>query len=179
MPESYRAHRWYRHRQKQEGTIMGWTAGHLQGTTNLSDQSLEQQLLCVQYRVAPEVFWHLAQIRGEDGYDCIKAAQPHGWRAVPSWGLEGWDLGDWPLVVISHRRTSLGFELAYHVEGDITVYRYPTRELRDAATDCLAFWHWKHDGEDWVDGVGSVDIAPDRLRGPFSWERLTASKTAP
>ena len=143
---------------------MGWTAGHLEETTNLSDQSLEQQLLCEQYRVAPEAFWQIA----EDGYDRIEMARPHGWRAIPSWGLEGWDLGDWPLVVISHRRTSFGFELAYNVEGDITVYRYPTRELRDAATDCLALWHWKHDGEDWVDGVERIDAAPDRLRGPFS-----------
>jgi hypothetical protein len=31
---------------------MGWTAGHLQETANLSDQNLEQQLLCEQYRVA-------------------------------------------------------------------------------------------------------------------------------
>jgi hypothetical protein len=155
---------------------MGWTAGHLQETTNLSGQSLEQQLLCEQYQIAPEVFWHLDQIRDEDGYDRIKAVQPHGWRAVSSWGLEGWDLGAWPLVVILHRRITRGFELAYDVEGDITVYRYPTRELRDAATDCLAFWHWKHDGKDWVDGVESVDAARDRLRGPFSQKRLTTRR---
>lgn len=169
---------------------MGWTAGHLQGTPNLSaeplghrggavknsDQSLEQQLLCEQYRVAPEAFWHLAQMRGEDGYDRIKTAQQHGWRAVPSWGIEGWGLGAWPLVVISHRHTARGFDLAYNVEGDVTIYRYPTRELRDAATDCLAFWHWKHAGEDWVDGVESIDAAPDHLRGPFSQKRRTARR---
>lgn len=158
---------------------MDWTAGHLQETTNLSGQSLEQQLLCAQYRVAPELFWELAQIRGEDGYDRITTAQQHGWRAVSSWGLEGWNLGAWPLVVILHRRSARGFELAYDVEGDVTVYRYLTRELRDAATDCLALWHWKHDGEDWVDGVESIDATPDRLRGPFSQKRLSASKSAP
>jgi len=140
---------------------------------------LAQQLLCTQYRVAPEPFWQLAQIHGEDGYDRIEMAQTHGWRAVPSWGLEGWDLGTWPLVVIFHGQSADGFELAYDVEGDVTVYRYPTRELRDAATDCLAFWHWKHDGEDWVDGVESIDAAPNRLRGSFSQKRLAASKSAP
>ncbi len=142
-------------------------------------RSLEQQLLSDPYRVAPEAFWAVAQMRGDDGYDRIEAARSRGWRAVPSWGLNGWDLGSWPLVVISHRRTTDGFELAYNVEGDITVYRYPTRELRDAATDCLAFWHWKREGEEWVGGIDSVDIAPDRLRGPFSWARLDASKVAP
>ena len=54
----------------------------------------------------------------------------------------------------------------------------PTRELRDLAIDRLAFYHWKHQGEEWVDGVESVDVAPDRLRGPFSWERLFAYKQA-
>jgi hypothetical protein len=87
-------------------------------------------------------------------------------------GLRRLGPGASPLGGISHRRTREGFELAYDVEGDITVYRYPTSELRHAATDSLAFWHWKHDDEDWVNGVESVDAAPDRLRGPFSWERL-------
>jgi hypothetical protein len=58
------------------------------------------------------------------------------------------------------------------------VYRYPTRELRDAATDCLAFWHWKHEGKPWVDGIDSVDVAPPHLRGPFSWNRLNEGKEA-
>ncbi len=144
-----------------------------------SDQNLEQQLLCAQYRVASEPFWKLAQIRGEDGYDRIEMARTRGWTAIPSWGLEGWDLGTWPLVVIFHRQSADGFELAYNVEGDVTVYRYPTREVRDTATDCLAFWHWKHYSEDWVDGVESIDAAPDRLRGSFSWDRLRASQIAP
>jgi hypothetical protein len=155
---------------------MGWTTGqHLQEATNLSDQDSEQILLCEQYRVAPVVFWQLLHIPGDDGYDYMRIMQPLRWCVVSSWGLEGWNLGDWPLVVILHRRTTCGFELAYKVEGDITVYRYPTRDLRDAATDCLALWHWIHDGKDWVDGVESIDAAPDRLRGPFSWERLTTS----
>ena len=162
---------------------MGWTAGHLQETTNLSDetadpseQSLEQQLLCARYRVAPEPFWQLTQVRGEDGYDRIEVARTHGWQAVSSWGLEGWDLGTWPLVVILHRQSADGFELAYDVEGDVTVYRYPTRELRDAATDCLAFCHWKHDSTGWVDDVERIDDAPDRLRGRFSWGRLNSAE---
>jgi hypothetical protein len=57
------------------------------------------------------------------------------------------------------------------------MYPYPTRELRDAATDCLACWHWKHDEEDSVDGVECVDTASDRLGGPFSWERLVTPET--
>lgn len=144
-----------------------------------SDQGLEQQLLCAQYRIAPEAVWQISQVCGQDGYERIDAVSSRGWTAIPSWGLEGWDLGAWPLVIIFHRHSAEGFELAYDVEGDATVYQYPTRELRDAATDCLAFWHWKHYCEDWVDGVESIDAAPDRLRGSFSWDRLRASQIAP
>jgi hypothetical protein len=152
--------------------IMGWTAGHLQGP----DPVLERQLLCERYEVASEAIWKLSQIRGQDGYERIDAVSARGWNAIPSWGLEGWDLGDWPLVVIFHRHSADGYELAYDIEGDVTVYRYPTRELRDAATDCLAFWHWKHAGARWVDGVDGIDNAPGRLRGRFSYERLNTTK---
>lgn len=137
-----------------------------------------EDLLSDGYQVAPENFWMLAVLRGDDGYDRIESASRYGWKAIPSWGLDGWDLGSWPLVVMFHRSIDDAFELAYNVEGDITVYRYATRELRDAATDYLAFWHWKHEQEAWVDGIDSADVAPARLRGPFSWKRLNASKGA-
>jgi hypothetical protein len=143
-----------------------------------SKQNLEQQLLCEQYRIAPEAVWQISQVRGQDGYERIEAVSSRGWTAIPSWGLEGWGLGTWPLVVICHRKSADGFELAYDVEGDVTIYRYPTRELRDAATDCLAFWQWRQDSAEWVDDVDSIDDAPDRLRGQFSWERLNAAERA-
>ena len=142
-----------------------------------ANQNLEQQLLCTQYEIAPEAVWQLSQVCGQDGYQRMTTARARGWIAIPSWGLEGWDLGAWPLVIIFHRHSADGFELAYDVEGDITVYQYPTRELRDAATDCLASWRWKHDSAEWVDGVNSIDAAPDRLRGRFSWERLNSRKS--
>jgi hypothetical protein len=81
----------------------------------------------------------LSQSRGDGGYDRMDIARGRGWDRVPSWGLDDWDLGARSLFVISHRHTRDRFDLGYDVEGDITVYRYPTRELRDAATDCLAF----------------------------------------
>ena len=139
---------------------------------------LEDTLLSNTYRVAPESFWTVALISGDTGYDVMQPARAHGWQAVSGWGLDGWDLGSWPYVVIYHRDHRDAWDIAEYVEGDLTVYRYPTRELRDAATDCLAFWHWKHQDESWVADVDSVDVAPDRLRGPFSWKRLDASKEA-
>jgi hypothetical protein len=178
-------------------------------------------LLCDQYRVTPEPFWDTAKARGDDGYDRIERAGRYGWEAVPSWGLDGWDLGSWPIVVIFHRDPAhglgalvnfggvpttkanviaalqkegrsqalidrylqgldaghqvIGFELLECVEGDPSHYVFPTRELRDQATDQLAMFHWRHEGRTWVEGVRDDDV-PDRLRGPFSWARLEDSK---
>jgi hypothetical protein len=134
------------------------------------------ELLSAAYRSPPEAFWAFAKLRGEDGYKRIELAIARGWEAIPSWGLRGWDLGTWPWVVILHRTTPTAYELAYNVEGDISVYRYVTRELRDTATDYVAFWHWKNAGEPWVDAIENVDVAPAYLRGPFSLHRLEASR---
>jgi hypothetical protein len=146
--------------------------------TDAANQSLQDQLLSKQYRVTPEAFWEVVRGRGDDGYDTMEPAARKGWEAIPAWGLSGWDLGSWPYVVIYHRDTADTWQLAEYCEGDLTVYSYPTRELRDVATDCIAFWHWKHNEESWIDGIESVELAPDRLRGPFSWRRLDAAKAA-
>jgi hypothetical protein len=138
--------------------------------------SLEEQLLSPAYRVSRESFWDRARALGDDGYDVMERARVYRWLPVPSWGRDGWDLGAWPLVVMYLRTAGEQYELAYYVEGDVTVYRYPTRELRDAATDALAFWHWKHAGEEWVAGIDRVEDAPAHLRGPFSWKRLERSQ---
>ena len=129
-------------------------------------------LLTAQYRARPEPFWAGLQARGDDGYERIEVARRWKWEAIPSWGRDGWDLGDWPLVVIFHRDSADGFELAENCEGDVTAYRYPTRALRDAATDAMAFVHWQHRGEPWVAGVADAAHAPAHLRGRFSWNRL-------
>ena len=82
-----------------------------------------RDLLTAQYRARPEPFWAGLQARGDDGYERIEVARRWKWEAIPSWGRDGWDLGDWPLVVIFHRDSADGFELAENCEGDVTAYR--------------------------------------------------------
>lgn len=41
--------------------------------------------------------------RSDDGYSDMEVAATEGWRAIAGWGRDGWDLGDWPYVVISVR----------------------------------------------------------------------------
>ncbi len=124
-----------------------------------------------QYQAQPEGFWVVCQVTGADGYSTMAVAEKRGWRTVGAWGSHGWNLGSWPLVVIYHRDGAGGFDLATYVEGDITAYSFPTRELRDAATDEIAFFYWKHEGQSWVEGIDSAAEMPEPLRGPYSWER--------
>lgn len=125
------------------------------------------------YEVAPEGYWEVARLAG-DGYDRMEVARRYGWRETASWGLGGWDLGQWPYVVIFVRNKDDLFEAATNCEGDTTVYRFPNRELRNAAIDAIAFFHWKHQDEDWVKGIATAQDMPPKLRGPFSWKRLDA-----
>jgi hypothetical protein len=128
------------------------------------------------YKVEPTGFWQATWMIG-GGYDVMEVADAHKWAAISAWGKNGWDLGSWPLVVIYFRNTkikgeeTITYDLAYNVEGDVTMWRFPTKELRNTCTDELAFWHWKWAEEDWVKGIESAEQMPDFLRGPFSWKR--------
>ncbi len=106
---------------------------------------------------------------GDEGYDRMDFARVRGWEPILSWGLDGWDLGSWPLVIVYHRGDT---ELAIDVEGDITIETFSGREGRDRRTDETAFFYWKNHGEEWVKGIDSYEQMPANLRGPFSWKRL-------
>jgi hypothetical protein len=110
---------------------------------------------------------------GDEGYDRSEFARAQGWRPIASWGLNGWDFGDWPCVVVHHRGET---ELALDVEGDIDIDEFASREQRDRRTDELAFFYWKNRNREWVNGIDSHEHLPPQLRGPFSWGRLEASK---
>lgn len=159
----------------------------------------------------------------DDGYSDMEVAATEGWEPIAGWGADGWDLGDWPYVVISARRTIPcpycgpgpcrgtaltpggrdlerfadihyaravpdrgAYEMRQTVEGDSTVYRFASREDRDAAIDYLFLWYalgnlasrLAEDDPDWQavygDGNGrreGLDVGtlrvPERLRGPY------------
>lgn len=130
--------------------------------------------------VGAEVFWQLERMG--DGYDTMTGARRHGWRAVPSWGRDGWDLGSWPYAVVYHRAAvktpGNRWGLAEVVEGDVTAWEFDTEAERDAATDALALWHWQHNAEPWVQRREgrepyTADTMPEHLRGAYSRERAS------
>ena len=127
-------------------------------------------LLTADHKLSPEVWAQAAPMIG-DGYDVMSVANRFGWRDVAAWGSDGWNLGDWPYVVIYFRETPGGgrsaYQLAYYVEGDVSVYGYATEDERTRATDELAFFHWKNRCEKWVDGIDDYWQMPEHLRGPY------------
>ena len=127
------------------------------------------ELLGRRYRIPPDPRFAAAGARGGDSYDVMVAlVLPPAWTAVSCWGADGWDLGDWPCVVIYTRRRAFRYELAYHVEGDVEAYSYATQGELYAAIDHLALFHWQAAGEPWARGVESSDHMPGHLCGPFS-----------
>jgi hypothetical protein len=95
----------------------------------------------------------------DDGYSDMAAEEKRGWRAIANWGRDGWNLGDWPYVVIytrdgceqchSHAKIECdaGFMLMQIVEGDRTEWRFASPDERNAAIDYLFLWyaaghHW-------------------------------------
>lgn len=128
--------------------------------------------------------------KSDDGYGDMEQARAEGWREISGWGADGWDLGDWPYVVISHRDGTGRHEMRQTVEGDTTVYAFDNDEDRDAATDYLFLWYAASRAERYADGApewqviaddpGRVALdaglleVPERLRGPWSHVRTAA-----
>ena len=112
-----------------------------------------------------------------DGYDWMDVISEHGWAVIPSWGHDGWDLGQWPYVMVAVTRTadSIGnlFGIATYCEGDVTCTYYRTKaRLWDAITE-QAFFHWKngqaHGPDDLPEAAAEL---PSRYRIPSMYQNV-------
>jgi hypothetical protein len=113
----------------------------------------------------------------QDGYEFMTAARQEGWRTLPSWGNDGWDLGEWPYVVLMVRQREGGhFEVVEHVEGDLTFYEFPTQEVRaDALTFLFLVW-----AKDRIERFADVDVLdestwPAEVKGPYGFMNSEAA----
>jgi hypothetical protein len=119
-----------------------------------------------------------------DGYSDIEVNEGRGYHAVGSWGRNGWDLGDWPYVVLSTCDRSEGFLLLSVCEGDHDLYSFSSEEDRNAALDYLFLWYGAR--QDWCPiteeqrtdlDAGRIEV-DEKFRGPFSWGRLEREKNS-
>ena len=120
--------------------------------------------------------------RGElagDGFDFIDEAGKRGWHAVPAWGAQGWDLGDWPLVIMFVRLSDTGYGCMRHTEGDLDVWMFePTAEGRtsvSAKVDEWAIEHWRRYPDDAPDLPPEGEPIPEQFRGAWGKARKAVS----
>jgi hypothetical protein len=130
-----------------------------------------------QYEVTPTVEWDQALFKGGDGYDVMDTVCAYGWHPIADWGEHGWDLGNWPLVVVFRRRL-MGeqWQIAEYCEGDVTQYTCPTQELRNQVIDRIALFYWCHENRSWVRGLSAdVEPIPAHLCSPSTLARVDAA----
>ncbi|NHW49528.1 hypothetical protein HAV21_21980 [Paenarthrobacter sp. MSM-2-10-13] len=107
------------------------------------------------------------------GYDWMELIEEHGWAVLSSWGSDGWDLGQWPYVMVAVTRTadSIGnlFGIATYCEGDVTCTYYRTKaRLWDAITE-QAFSSWKNgQAQGPADLPEAAAELPSRYRMPYA-----------
>lgn len=81
----------------------------------------------------------------DNGYDWM-AALPAAWKPTSSWGEDGWDLGDWPYVIVCLYVNPLHdlYACATYVEGDVFIEQRPSLEELYAFVDRQAEFFWRH-----------------------------------
>jgi tetratricopeptide (TPR) repeat protein len=143
-------------------------------STGDREANLRRAIAC--FQAASQVYtqetspadWAVVQNSLEAAYRSrMDIARERGWTPVETWGSGGWALGSWPEVVVYHHDMAESFDLTFDIAGDATDYSFPSQELRDAATDEVAFYCWKLLGAPWVEGVETAQQMPAQLRGPY------------
>lgn len=79
--------------------------------------------------------------QSDDGYGDMAVAEREGWTTLAGWGADGWDLGDWPYVVISTRTRTATYEVfglvrpgqVYEIAPELLAGK--VAELREADRD--------------------------------------------
>jgi hypothetical protein len=111
--------------------------------------------------------------RSDDGYGDMEVNERRGFRTLSSWGADGWNLGDWPYLVLSIRDVEGGWELLSVCEGDHTYYQFDSEADLHAALDYLFLWYAA--GKEWApltwEDRAALDAGEftveDRFRGPY------------
>ncbi|SLK12585.1 hypothetical protein [Arthrobacter sp. P2b] len=107
------------------------------------------------------------------GYDWMELIEEHGWAVIPSWGSEGWDLGQWPLVMVAGIRTADGignlFGVATYCEGDVTCTFYRSKSQQHEAITKHAHYWWKNGTAHGPTNLPETATGlPDRDRRPYT-----------
>jgi len=100
-----------------------------------------------------------------DGWDFLQMLPTAGWSSVRAWGRHGWDLGDWPLVIVAARRCvhSGQVEVCEYVQGDLTITTWPDVDAATGHVNGLAQAWWDRTGRGPTDAADGLGPYGDRL----------------
>ena len=110
-----------------------------------------------------------------DGYDDMEINERQGWHTIANWGRDGWEMGEWPYVMISARRKGSGAEVLSVCEGDHTIYQFDTYADHIRALNYLFCWYQPEIASvnrDELD-AGTAIVDPKFL-GAYSHDRINA-----
>ena len=84
-------------------------------------------------------------IDSHNGTEWISKATEFGWCVTPSWGQMGWDLGNWPLMVVAlyDSEPDTMFAMVSYVEGDLVLKAFASQDRRDQAVTEIAVAWWR------------------------------------
>lgn len=108
-----------------------------------------------------------------DGYDWQDEVTRRGWATPGVWGSEGWNLGQWPYIIVATRTaetdTGMLHACAVYVEGDVDTRWFRQQERCWDAISTIAFDCWKrHEARGPRCLPEHADDMPDALRRPFT-----------
>lgn len=102
-----------------------------------------------------------------DGYDWMDDAIVAGWRVIGSWGADGWDMGDWPYVIVAYRQLpDQTYMSIVRVEGDLAAAQHSDHAELTAFLDRTAQAYWRRNGR-----------GPDDLHSPDASGWYNAKRT--
>lgn len=106
------------------------------------------------------------------GYDWMDEVTYLGWATPGLWGAEGWDLGQWPYVIVATRthETEDGplYGFATYVEGDVQTRWYRQQPRCWEAISAEAFGWWQLNGHGPTPLPETAAGLPEDLRRPFT-----------
>jgi hypothetical protein len=107
------------------------------------------------------------------GYDFIDGISPT-WRTIASWGRDGWDMGDWPYVVVAYRASSHhGWLTVVCIEGDLSIRHHVDEVALTSFLDAEARRWWTRCPE-----RGPDDLDSDAAKGWYGAKRRRETEAA-
>jgi len=112
-----------------------------------------------------------------DGYEFIAVNERAGWRAVPDWGADGWDLGRWPTTVVMCSDDYDKPRALLYIEGDTEEWEFDSVEQRNRYVDSVTEELWRAGEADGPRDIAAYPVGqlPVAYRGPAPDQQSTAS----